>query len=58
MPTAKNQLIERERIFEREQLLLQMFNAAASDLTAEDLQERESLLGGFAGGQAERKVAE
>ena len=27
-----------------------MFNAAASDVTRDDLDERESLLGGFAGG--------
>lgn len=43
------QLIERERAREREQELLEMFNAAAEDLTEEDLAERESLLGGFAG---------
>ena len=43
-------LIERERAREREQELLAMFNRAAEDLTGEDLEERESLLGGFAGG--------
>jgi hypothetical protein len=43
------QLIERERDREREQALLKMFNRAATDVTAEDLEERESLLGGFAG---------
>jgi hypothetical protein len=43
------QLIERERDREREQALLEMFNRAAVDVTAEDLDERESLLGGFAG---------
>jgi len=47
------QLIERERIREREQKLLAMFNAAAADLTTEDFEERESLLGGFAGDQAD-----
>jgi hypothetical protein len=47
------QLIERERAREREQELLETFNAAAADVTAEDLEERESLLGGFAGGPAE-----
>jgi hypothetical protein len=35
---------------ERELELLKMFNEAAADLTTEDLDERESLLGGFAGG--------
>jgi hypothetical protein len=29
--------------------LLRMFNKAAADVTKEDIQERESLLGGFAG---------
>jgi hypothetical protein len=43
-------LIEREKAREREQELLQMFNRAAADVRAEDLAERESLLGGFAGG--------
>jgi len=43
------QLIERERAREREQALLEMFNRAAADVTSEDLEERESLLGGFAG---------
>lgn len=43
------QLIEREKAREREQELLEMFNAAAEDVTEEDLAERESLLGGFAG---------
>ena len=43
------QLIERERAHEREQLLLEMFNRAAADVTVEDLEERESLLGAFAG---------
>lgn len=42
------QLIERERAREREQELLGMFNAAAADLTDQDREERESLLGGFA----------
>ena len=44
-------LIEQERCREREQELLGIFNAAAEDVTEEDRQERESLLGGFAGGQ-------
>lgn len=43
-------LIERERAREREQQLLQMFNEAAEDVTEEDHEERESLLGGFVGG--------
>jgi|GraSoiStandDraft_5_1057265.scaffolds.fasta_scaffold1265497_1 hypothetical protein len=43
------QLIEHERAREREQTLLEMFNRAAADVTSEDLDERESLLGGFAG---------
>jgi len=43
------QLIELERAREREQVLLEMFNRAAADVTSEDLEERESLLGGFAG---------
>ena len=42
-------LIERERDREREQELLEMFNEAAREVTEEDLDERESLLGGFAG---------
>lgn len=42
------QLIERERACEREQELLDMFNAAAEDVSEEDLKERESLLGGLA----------
>jgi hypothetical protein len=44
-------LIEREREREREMELLKMFNEAAVDVTAEDREERESLLGGFAGGR-------
>jgi hypothetical protein len=47
------QLIERERARERERELLAMFNQAAADLTAEDFEERELLLGGFAGGRAD-----
>ena len=46
-------LIERERAREREQELLEMFNRAAAEVTDEDLEERESLLGGFAGGQVD-----
>lgn len=41
--------IEREMAREREQELLRMFNRAAEDVTEEDLEERESLVGGFAG---------
>jgi hypothetical protein len=43
------QLIERKRKRERDLELLKMFNEAAADVTAEDREERESLLGGFAG---------
>ena len=46
-------LIEKERAREREQKLLEMFNAAAEDVTEDDLAERESLLGGFSGSQAD-----
>lgn len=46
-------LIERERAREREQELLEMFNRAAADVDREDLDERESLIGGFAGGAAD-----
>ena len=42
-------LIERERARDREQELLAMFNKAAAEITKEDRDERESLLGGFAG---------
>jgi len=42
-------LIEEERAREREETQLQMFNEAAEDLTPEDLEERESLVGAFAG---------
>jgi len=42
-------LIERERARDREQELLAMFNKAAAGITKEDRDERESLLGGFAG---------
>ena len=47
------QLIERERHREREEKLLEMFNEAAAHVTSSDLEERESLLGGFAGGQTD-----
>ena len=30
-----------------------MFNRAAAEITDEDLEERESLIGGFAGGQVD-----
>jgi hypothetical protein len=36
-----------------EQELLAMFNEAAADITDEDLEEREILLGGFYGGSGE-----
>jgi hypothetical protein len=45
---------ERERRREREEKLLdilKMFNEAAAHPSQEDLEERESLLGGFAAGQ-------
>jgi len=42
-------LIERERARERERELLAMFNEAAAYVTKEDLEDREILLGGFAG---------
>ena len=51
------QLIEREQSREREQKLLEMFNEAASDVTEEDLEERETLLGGFTGGPAPLQMA-
>jgi hypothetical protein len=35
------------RFREREEELLAMFNEAAADVTDEDLEEREFLLGGF-----------
>jgi hypothetical protein len=47
------QLIERERRREREEKLLDMFNEAAAHLVKDDLDERESLLGGFAAGPAD-----
>lgn len=47
------QLIERERQREREEKLLAMFNEAAAHLSKDDFEERESLLGGFAAGQAD-----
>jgi Arc/MetJ-type ribon-helix-helix transcriptional regulator len=47
------QLIERERGREREEKLLEMFNEAAAHIASADLEERESLLGGFAGGQTD-----
>jgi hypothetical protein len=46
-------LIERERSREREKELLAMFNEAAADVTDEDLEERELLLGGFSGVSAD-----
>lgn len=45
------QLIEGERRREREERLFAMFNEAAAHLTEDDFAERESLLGGFSGGQ-------
>jgi len=46
-------LIERERAREQDQELLKMFNEAAADVTGEDIEERESLLGAFSGGPIE-----
>ena len=46
-------LIERERDRERERELLGMFNEAAAEVTEEDLEEREFLIGGFAGNAAD-----
>lgn len=43
-------LIEQEKDREREQELLRMFNRAAEDVTDDDVEERESLIGGFSGG--------
>lgn len=48
------QLIEREMTREREMKLLEMFNAAAADLTPQDLEERESLVAGFSGAISRR----
>jgi hypothetical protein len=45
---AENASYRSER--ERDLELLKMFNEAAADVTAEDHEERESLLGGFVGG--------
>jgi hypothetical protein len=42
-------LIEQERAREREAELLMMFNHAAEEVTEDDLAERETLIGGFAG---------
>jgi hypothetical protein len=42
-------LIERERIRQKQQEHLEMFNRAASDLTEEDRAERELLIGAFSG---------
>jgi hypothetical protein len=36
---------------EREEALLRMFNEASPDLTGEDVEELESLLGAFAGNE-------
>jgi len=47
------QLIEREKRREREEKLLEMFNEAASDVASSDLEERESVLGGFADGETD-----
>jgi len=43
------QLIEREQARERQHQLLDMFNEAAAHVTEQDIEERESLLSGFAG---------
>jgi len=51
------QLIEAEMARERKKDLLDMFNRAAIDVTEEDREERESLLGGFAANdQTERET--
>jgi len=42
--------LEHVRAREKELELLEMFNAAAEDVAQNDIEERESLLGGFAGG--------
>jgi hypothetical protein len=50
---AKDRQISVRIAREREQELLAMFDEAAQDLTADDLEERESLLGGWSpGGRA------
>ena len=41
------ELVERERAAERERELLEMFNAAAAELTEEDHAERERLVDAF-----------
>ena len=42
-------LIERERVRQKQQEHLEMFNRAASELTADDRAERDALLGAFSG---------
>ena len=42
-------LIERERVHQKQQELLEMFNRAARELTEEDRAERELLVGAFSG---------
>jgi len=48
---SDRQLIEQERQRDRELELPKMFNEAAVDVTAEDREERESLLGGLSTGR-------
>lgn len=45
------QLIDREMAREREKELLAMFNQAAAELSDADREEREALVGAFAGRQ-------
>jgi transposase-like protein len=47
---SDRQLIEQERQRDRDLELLKMFDEAAADVTAEDREERESLLGGLSTG--------
>jgi hypothetical protein len=46
------ELIDRERARQRQQELLGIFNRAAAELTHEDLEDRELVVGSFAGGDA------
>lgn len=50
------QLIKREEGREQEEKLLAMFSEAAVHVTDEDLDERESLLGGFSGEGSDRRL--
>lgn len=60
MPAAardRHAKAERERAREREQELLEMFNVVALDVTDEDVEVRESLLGGFAGSSESCRIS-